>query len=86
MPKHAFKFPRAVVEAVCSHVEDAIRRVPPERFRQEATYTAALANQLQGGTYSGEHGSVVFESTVVNDPARIRRKAGTALIWRSLPQ
>lgn len=67
MPKHAFKFPRAVVEAVRSHVEDAIRRVPPERFRQEATYTAALANQLQGVAYNGEHGSVVFESTIVND-------------------
>ena len=67
MPKHAFKFPRAVVKAVRAHVENAILNVPPDRFRQEATYTAALASQLRGTAYEGEHGSVVFESTVVDD-------------------
>src|SRR5947207_6204427 len=40
------------------------------RYRQEANYTAALLNQLEGTAYQGEHGSVVFQSTVFDDRGR----------------
>jgi hypothetical protein len=67
MPKHAFKFPREVVESVKRHVRRAIEGVEPNRYRQEANYTAALVNRLEGTAYQGEHGSVVFHSTVFDD-------------------
>ena len=56
-----------VIDAVREHVRNAIGRVAPERFSQEANYTAALASQLEGTAYVGEHGSVVFKSTVFDD-------------------
>jgi hypothetical protein len=67
MPKHAFKFPRQVVESIKQHVRLAIEAVGPNRYRQEANYTAALVNRLEGTAYQGEHGSVVFHSTVFDD-------------------
>ena len=67
MPKHGFRFPPEVIDAVREHVRNAIGRVAPERFSQEANYTAALASQLEGTAYVGEHGSVVFKSTVFDD-------------------
>lgn len=67
VPKHAFKFPAEVVAAVKRHVRHAISRVAPERYRQEANYTAALLNQLEGTAYDGIHGSIVFQSTVFDD-------------------
>jgi hypothetical protein len=70
MPKHGFRFPPEVIDAVREHVSRAIRRVAPERFSQEANYTAALASQLQGTAYEGEHGTVVFKSTVFDDRGR----------------
>ena len=73
MPKHAFKFPGEVVAAVKQHVRHAIEAVAPGRYHQEANYTAALANQLEGIAYKGEHGTVEFHSTVFDD-----RGAGSA--------
>ena len=67
MPKHAFKFPPEVVQAVKQHVRNAVEAVAPNRYRQEANYTAALVNRLEGVAYEGEHGSVVFRSTVFDD-------------------
>lgn len=67
MPKHAFKFPREVVDAVKRHVQSAIDAVAPERYKQEANYTAALLARLDGVAYSGRHGNVVFTATVFDD-------------------
>ena len=64
MPKHAFKFPPEVVEAVRRHVKHAIEAVDPRRFRQEPNYTAALVSRLDGTAYEGPYGSVVFHATV----------------------
>jgi hypothetical protein len=87
MPKHGFRFPPEVIDAVREHVRNAIRHVAPERFSQEANYTAALASQLEGTAYQGEHGTVVFKSTVFDDrgPSLAERQFGadfaiTALI------
>jgi hypothetical protein len=73
MPKHAFKFPAEVVAAVKQHISRAIEAVDPARYGQEANYTAALASQLEGVAYEGEHGAVEFRSTVFDD-----RAAGSA--------
>ena len=70
MPKHAFKFPRPVVDAVKSHVQKAIDSVDPTRFNQEPTYTAALLSKLEGVAYKGEHGEVKISSTVIDDRGR----------------
>ena len=70
MPRHAFKFPPEVVEAVRRHVRAAIDAVDPHRYRQEANYTAALVNRLEGVAYDGPYGSVVFHSTVFDDRGR----------------
>ncbi len=67
MPKHAFKFPSKVVDAIKRHVRNAVEAVEPARYRQEANYTAALVSQLDGTVYEGEHGIVVFRSTVFDD-------------------
>jgi len=67
MPKHAFKFPREVIESIRQHVRQAISAVEPTRYNQEANYTAALVNRLEGSVYDGEHGSVRFLSTVFDD-------------------
>ena len=70
MPKHAFKFPREVIEAVKWHVRRAVEGLPAEQFRQEANYTAALLGRLIGTAYEGPAGKVVFTSTVFDDRAR----------------
>jgi len=67
MPRHAFKLPREVVEAVRRHVINAIEAVTPGRFHQEANYTAALVNRLEGTAYQGPFGSVKFRATVFDD-------------------
>ena len=70
MPRHAFTFPPEVLVAVKVHVQRAIDAVAPTRYRQEPNYTAALANRLEGIAYEGEHGSIVFHSTVFDDRGR----------------
>lgn len=67
MPKHAFKFPPEVVQAIKRHVLNAVEAIEPSRYRQEPNYTAALVTKLQGVAYEGEHGSVEFHSTVFDD-------------------
>jgi hypothetical protein len=69
MPKHAFRFPPEVISSVKRHVRKAIDAVPPQGYRQEPNYNAALANRLAGTAYEGEHGSVVFRSTAFDDRA-----------------
>jgi hypothetical protein len=73
MPKHAFKFPPEVVASIKQYVRRAVQAVDPRRYNQEANYTAALVNQLEGAAYQGEYGSVEFHSTVFDD-----RGAGSA--------
>lgn len=70
MPKHAFKLPPEVVEAVRQHVRNAIGAVAPSRYHQEANYTAALVNRLEGTAYQGPYGSVIFRATVFDDRGR----------------
>ena len=67
MPKHGFRVPAEVAAAVRAHVRQAIAGVNPARYRQEASYTVALLNRLEGTAYEGVHGSVVFTSTVFDD-------------------
>ncbi len=56
MPKHTFKFPHDVVDAIKRHVGNAVAAVEPARYRQEANYTAALVSRLDGTAYEGEYG------------------------------
>lgn len=67
MPRHAFKFPTAVVEAVRQHVQGAIDGLDPARYAQEPNYTAALLGRLEGCAYHGPFGEVTFANTVFND-------------------
>jgi hypothetical protein len=67
MPRHAFKFPSEVVEAVRAHVQRAIDGLDPRRYAQEPNYTAALLGRLEGAAYKGHYGEVVFQNTVFND-------------------
>jgi hypothetical protein len=67
MPRHVFKFPREVVNAIKTHVRKAVEGVDPNRYKQEPQYTTALISKLEGTAYKGEHGSVVFQSTAIND-------------------
>ena len=70
MPKHAFKFPFEVVDAVKRHVRNVVESIEPARYRQEANYTSALVSRLDGTAYEGKHGIVVFRSTVFDDRGR----------------
>ena len=70
MPKHTFRFPPEVVTSVKQHVRNAIAAVDPGRYRQEANYTAALANRLEGTAYEGKYGYVGFTSTIFDDRGR----------------
>ena len=70
MPKHAFRFPPEVINAVKQHVRNAIDKVPAKRYRQEANYTAALMGCLNGTAYDGKYGSIIFTSTVFDDRGR----------------
>jgi len=70
MPRHTFSFPKRVRDAVRGHVDQAVRSIDPRRFKQEPSYTAALAARLQGTAYRGPDGSVVFKSTIVDSLGR----------------
>jgi hypothetical protein len=67
MPRHAFKFPTDVIEAVRQHVQRAIDGLDPARYAQEPNYTAALLGRLEGRAYHGPLGEVAFANTVFND-------------------
>jgi hypothetical protein len=67
MPKHAFKFPAAVSQAVRRHVERAVQSVDAARFHQEPSYTTSLLTRLEGIAYQGEHGVVKFTPAVLPD-------------------
>jgi hypothetical protein len=70
MPKHAFRFPAVAIAAIRRHVVNAIEAVDASRYHQEACYTAALVNRLEGTAYEGEFGFVGFHSTVFDDRGR----------------
>lgn len=70
MPRHTFKFPAHIRNAVTQHIANAIESVAPERYRQEPPYVAALAKAMEGTAYQGSDGSVVFSSTVIDDRGR----------------
>lgn len=68
--RHAFAFPQEVRDAVRSHVRRAYRDVSPERYKQEPVWVSAVASRLEGTAYDGDHGTVVFTSTVLDDRGR----------------
>jgi hypothetical protein len=70
MPRHALRFPPDVAAAVRAHVRSAVAAVDPARYKQEAPYTSALANRLEGVAYKGPSGEVIFKSTIVDDRGR----------------
>jgi hypothetical protein len=70
LPRHAFKFPPDVNEAVRTYVQSAVDALSPRAFQQEANYTAALMGRLVGVAYDGALGHVELETTVVNDRGR----------------
>lgn len=70
MPRHTFRFPAHIRNAVHQYVEKAIAGLEATRFRQEPNYTAALAHALQGTAYSSSDGSVMFTATPMDDRAR----------------
>jgi hypothetical protein len=59
-----------MIAALRLHVERAIQGLDPQRYRQEANYTAALAGRLEGIAYRGEHGFVRIRATVYDDRGR----------------
>lgn len=65
--RHTFSFPVHIRESVKSHIRTAIKRISPERYRQEQPYIAALASQLEGKVYEDSDGYVEIKSTIVND-------------------
>jgi hypothetical protein len=67
MPRHTFRIPEAMRDAVQRYVERAISGVAPTRYRQEPQYLTAVAHALDGIAYEGEHGKVVFTSTIFDD-------------------
>lgn len=59
-----------VKAALAQHVQQAISGLDPARFAQEANYVAALMGRLIGVVYSGPHGHLQLNTTVVNDRGR----------------
>jgi hypothetical protein len=66
-PLHKFEWPSQIQEAIQKHVAEAISRVSPKRYEQEAAYVAALIARLDGVAYEGSAGRVEFIGTVVTD-------------------
>lgn len=62
-----FSWQPEVRAAVRRHVEQAIKRLDPSRYRQETAYVNALMGKLDGVAYDGPYGRVEFLSTIVDD-------------------
>lgn len=70
MPRHHFRVPQDMRDAVQDHVRRAIEGVSPKRYRQESPYLTAVAHALEGTPYDGPSGKVTFTSTVFDDRGR----------------
>ena len=51
MPRHSFRFPPHIRDAVRRHVENAVSATDPKRYRQGHAYCVALASKLEGIAY-----------------------------------
>jgi hypothetical protein len=67
VPRHAFRFPAQVRNAVRQYVDSRARGVNPRRFNQEPHYCIALIHSLIGTAYDGAEGLVQFEVTSIDD-------------------
>lgn len=67
MPRHTFRFPEEVRNAVKQYVDSKVRGVDPRRFNQEPQYCVALVHSLIGTVYEGTAGFVQFETTSFDD-------------------
>jgi hypothetical protein len=67
MPRHAFRLPAQLVEAVKRHVSKAIEGISPVRYKQEPNYTAALIGRLDGFVYESSGSRIEISGTVFDD-------------------
>jgi hypothetical protein len=67
LPRHAFRFPEEVRDAVRQYVSARVKGVDPRRFRQESHYCIALIHGLIGIAYEDTAGFVQFEVTSIDD-------------------
>lgn len=67
MPRHTFRFPQEVREAVKRYVNARVGAVDPRRYRQEPQYYTALVMSLTGIAYEGTEGFVRFDGTAFDD-------------------
>jgi len=61
------KIPAAAARALSVHVSHAVERLDPRRYRQEASYVAALFARLDAIVYRGSNFTLELKSTVVCD-------------------
>lgn len=64
--------------ALAKHIEHAIDRVNPQRYRQEPHYINALISKLDAKVYEGPHGYLELRGTSVDDhgPGAAERESG----------
>lgn len=79
--RHTFRFPPHIRRAVREHVERAVSDLSPKRYRQEPSYSAALAGRLEGTAYEGDDGFVLFQCTVVDDHGRGAAESWSGIDW-----
>ena len=64
--KHGFSFPKPARDALRVHVRLALAKIEHQRFFYEPSYTAALANQLEGVVYDENECYIKIKSTDVD--------------------
>jgi hypothetical protein len=58
---------KTIKNIIKTHVVQAVSRVDPTRYRQEAAYVNAVLGRLDGLVYKGACGEIEIKSTVVDD-------------------
>jgi hypothetical protein len=86
MPRHTFRFPNHIREAVKAHIRKAASCLDPDRYRQEPARVAALASRIEGSAYDAPDGFVRFTCTVVSDrgPGSAEKFSGADLAITAL--
>jgi|GEM_PF-1301816 len=64
--KHGFPFPKPARDALKDHVRSALAKIEHQRFFNEPSYTAALANRLEGVVYDENGCYIEIKSTDVD--------------------
>lgn len=88
-----FNFHPVIKAALALHVEQAILRLDPNRYKQEPQYVGALLGKLDAVIYDGPHGYLELKATSVDDRGRGSAEslsgadfAITAVIGKGPPQ